>query len=99
MTTPVGETLVLVCYDIANNRRRYRVVRVIEGYGIRVQESVFECWLRPAQLRELQGKLRKVLHPQEDKLAFYQLTREDAGATVLLGVGGTLSGNPLQYYC
>ncbi|HHP7244558.1 MAG TPA: CRISPR-associated endonuclease Cas2, partial [Elainellaceae cyanobacterium] len=37
--------LVLVVYDIANNRRRQKLSKLLEGYGRRVQESVFECFL------------------------------------------------------
>ena len=37
--------LYLVCYDIANPRRLAQVARVMEGFGERVQESVFECRL------------------------------------------------------
>ena len=32
----------LICYDVVNDRRRNRVSRLLEGYGLRVQKSVFE---------------------------------------------------------
>ena len=34
---------VLVCFDIVDDRVRYRVVKTLKGYGIRGQKSVFEC--------------------------------------------------------
>ncbi|HDG96778.1 MAG TPA: CRISPR-associated endonuclease Cas2, partial [Desulfobacterales bacterium] len=33
----------LVCFDIVDDRTRQRVVKVLKGYGHRVQKSVFEC--------------------------------------------------------
>ena len=33
----------VVCFDISDNRVRYRVVKVLKGCGRRVQKSVFEC--------------------------------------------------------
>ncbi|WP_242637608.1 CRISPR-associated endonuclease Cas2 [Desulfobacter hydrogenophilus] len=33
----------LVCFDIVDNRFRYRVVKILKGYGTRVQKSAFEC--------------------------------------------------------
>jgi len=36
---------ILVTYDIENDRRRTKIHKVLEGYGISVQYSVFECFL------------------------------------------------------
>ena len=36
-----GERSLLVCYDIANENRLRKVERITEGYGYRVQKSVF----------------------------------------------------------
>ena len=33
----------LVCYDITSDRVRNKIVKTLEGYGRRVQYSVFEC--------------------------------------------------------
>ncbi len=48
---------VLVCYDITDDRRRYRVASELENFGCRVQYSVFECHLEEPQLQELQARL------------------------------------------
>jgi CRISPR-associated protein Cas2 len=46
--------LVLVTYDISDNKRRTKLATFLEGYGRRVQKSVFECWLtdktRPSRI-------------------------------------------------
>ena len=41
------------------------------NYGQRVQHSVFECLLEPAQWVEMRGKLEKVLNEEEDSLRYY----------------------------
>lgn len=83
--------LVLVCYDIADNKRRYRVVRELEAYGLRVQESVFECWLNPAQLRSLRRKLEKQIKQNEDRVAWYILRPQDRQDFRQLGCGPGLT--------
>ena len=41
---------VVVAYDIAYNKRRNKIAKCLEGYGIRVNYSVFECVLKPGSL-------------------------------------------------
>ena len=47
----------LICYDVVNDRRN-RVSRLLEGYGLRVQKSVFECVLTPDQYGLLQRRFQ-----------------------------------------
>lgn len=42
-------------------------------YGQRVQNSVFECKVDPAQLVEFKARLFKIVDPAEDSLRFYHL--------------------------
>ena len=70
--------LVLVSYDVstltkAGQRRLRRVAKTCLDYGQRVQNSVFECLVDPAQWTALQSKLLKEFHPDEDSLRFYFL--------------------------
>lgn len=62
----------VVCYDIPDDRRRTRVGKILEGFGKRVQKSVFECDLAPNHLQKLKAKLSKVVKP-EDSLRYYYL--------------------------
>lgn len=66
----------LVVYDITDNRERRRVSKVLEGYGFRVQRSVFECLLN----RSFKKKLKKNLAALELKTGFiliYQLNNNN----------------------
>ena len=51
----------LVCYDVVLDRRRTKVAHILEGYGLRVQKSVFECVLTPDQREMLNKKLAKFI--------------------------------------
>jgi hypothetical protein len=50
MTT---EQLWVIAYDSPSNKRRRKLAKLLEGYGERLQWSVFECRLQPHQLRRL----------------------------------------------
>lgn len=63
----------LVCYDICNVKRLRKVVKLMEGYGKRVQKSVFECWLYDSQLRKLKSELDRCIDSNEDDIRFYNL--------------------------
>jgi CRISPR-associated protein Cas2 len=77
----------IIAYDIADNRRRYRVAKTLLGYGERVQESVFECHLDNAQLRRMQAAIRPLLDEREDRLRYYPLCGKDAALVVWRGKG------------
>lgn len=66
--------LYVITYDIACNRRRQKVSDLLEGYGRRVQESVFECVLSRIKYRELQQKLKRHINDTEDSVRFYPLS-------------------------
>ncbi|HQU31308.1 MAG: CRISPR-associated endonuclease Cas2 [Planctomycetia bacterium] len=69
--------LVLVSYDVASNetgqRRLRRVARACKDYGQRVQYSVFECIVDPAQWTMLKERLISEIDPEKDSLRFYYL--------------------------
>jgi CRISPR-associated protein Cas2 len=62
----------VVCYDIPDDRRRNKVGKILEGFGTRVQKSVFECDIKPDHMRILKQKLSKVLMG-EDTVRYYYL--------------------------
>lgn len=70
--------MVLVSYDVSTinkigRRRLRRVAKICLDYGQRVQNSVFECIVDPAQWVAMQNKLMKTYEPEEDSLRFYFL--------------------------
>jgi len=70
--------LVLVTYDVnteseQGRRRLRRVAKLCESYGQRVQLSVFECLVDPAQWTTLRARLVDEISPDLDSLRFYFL--------------------------
>lgn len=64
---------VVVSYDIPDDRRRTKVMNLLYGYGMRVQYSVFECELRPADLEELKQRMQRLIQKETDDVRFYPL--------------------------
>lgn len=70
--------LVLVTYDVntespAGRRRLRRIARACQDFGQRVQFSVFECEVDPAQWTRLRARLLAELDVSDDSLRFYML--------------------------
>ena len=70
--------MVLVAYDVRTDtpegaKRLRRVAKICENYGQRVQNSVFECLVDPAQWVALRGRLIATIAQSEDSLRFYFL--------------------------
>lgn len=69
--------LVLISYDVSienkGQKRLRRVAKTCQNYGQRVQYSVFECVVDPAQWTALRQKLIDEIDPELDSLRFYFL--------------------------
>ena len=70
--------LMLVSYDVntvnaAGRRRLRRIAKVCENWGIRVQNSVFECTIDWAQWVTLKAQLEAICEPSVDSLRYYNL--------------------------
>jgi len=63
----------LISYDIGDDRRRRRLMRLVEGYAQRVQYSVFEGWLTESQVRRLLKRAGRYVVAPEDSLRIYTL--------------------------
>jgi len=69
---------VLVSYDVSTidkegRNRLHKVAKICQSYGQRVQNSVFECLVDPAQWATLRQKLLDTFKPSTDSLRFYYL--------------------------
>lgn len=69
---------VLVTYDVevsslGGQKRLRRVAKICVEHGQRVQNSVFECSLEPAQFEIMKERLAKEIDKEKDSLRFYNL--------------------------
>lgn len=70
--------MVLITYDVetttpAGKKRLRRVAKQCVNFGQRVQNSVFECLLDPAQFAELRHRLEEIIDTEKDSLRYYFL--------------------------
>jgi len=93
--------LMLITYDVntedrTGKRRLRRVARACLDFGQRVQFSVFECEVDPAEWARLRARLIDEIDPQLDSLRFYRLgvngkaRIEHIGAKPAIDFGGAL---------
>lgn len=86
----------LVAYDITDDRRRDRVAVILQGYGERVQYSVFLVDGRPADFVRLRSVLAASIDRDQDRVMLRDLgSRDDAArdATTYLGRRPGLTGD------
>lgn len=70
--------LVLITYDVntqdaQGSKRLRKVAKTCVNYGQRVQNSVFECLLSPAELCIVKNQLLHIMDDQKDSLRIYNL--------------------------
>ena len=93
--------MILITYDVATAtkqgpKRLRAVARACLDYGQRVQNSVFECQIDPAQWTGLRSRLIGLINPDQDSLRFYYLGRnwkrrvEHIGAKPAVDLDGPL---------
>lgn len=88
--------LVVVVYDIPDDKRRTKLSNFLEGYGRRVQYSVFECFLSLEEMRQLFEKSKKLVKPSEDNVRFYWISQE--AVSRVLTIGSEEPTGPPKYY-
>lgn len=89
----------LVSYDVstvtAEGRRRLRrIAKECQNWGMRVQNSVFECNVDWAQWTALKAKLEEIFDPKTDSLRYYNLG--NSYQEKIVHVGAKPSVNPMQ---
>ena len=67
--------IVVLIYDIVENRRRSQMVKCLEGYGVRVQKSAFEALLTEEQSERMVRKASRIINESSDSLRVYVLAK------------------------
>ena len=87
----MARTLVMVAYDVTDNRRLNRVRRFLEGYRVAGQKSCFECWVTARDLRQVLHGVGGLMDPASDRVHLYQL--DERMQVRCFGVGETFKRN------
>ena len=85
----------VIAYDIANNRRRLKVAKILESWGYRIQESVFQLRLDADSLARVRHLLSATITDAEDVIHIYPICASCAdilGAAVALDDVGLCRG-------
>lgn len=82
----MGKIHCIISYDIVDNKRRRKLVGILEGYAVRVQYSVFEGFLSRGQLKKAAKESTPYVKPSEgDSLRIYIVCAACYPKTFLLG--------------
>lgn len=78
---------IVVCYDIPDDKRRTRLSKALEGFGYRVQKSVFECEVSPQLYEKMQRRVKKIVNVGEDSVRYYHLCQSCLPKIAIWGLG------------
>lgn len=78
---------VVVCYDVVVDARRLRLARFLDGFGLRVQRSVFEARLDEAASADLVAGAQRIIDAEADGVRVYRLCETCARRVIRLGQG------------
>lgn len=87
----------IISYDIVEDKRRTRVMKLLKGYGTRVQYSVFECMLDEAELAGLGRELRELIDLNTDSVRCYRLDADALKRIAIYGIG-RVTTEPSHYF-
>jgi CRISPR-associated protein Cas2 len=86
----------IAAYDVADDRSRRRVARVLDGYGQRIQYSVYEVWVEPDELTDFRRRIGPLLaqadlfdlvpidmHPQRTRLRWQNAIESNEPVIIL----------------
>lgn len=88
----------IVSYDIADNRRRRQLDKLLLGLGDRHLESLFECWLRADQVPGVERRIRALLDPAADRLAMVPVCRDCQRRTRSHGLGRSMATQRYHFF-
>jgi CRISPR-associated protein Cas2 len=86
----------IISYDIVEDRRRTKVMKLLLGYGTRVQYSVFECYLSPQEMLKVTRELRDLIDLNTDSIRCYRLDQDTVQRIRILGIG-RVTTDPSHY--
>lgn len=72
------DMLYVIAYDISDDRRRQQFSAICEDFGVRVQYSLFECWLEAEDFDRFWRRMLDILDAGQDRLVAYVLDGNSA---------------------
>lgn len=76
----------LIAYDMADDKRRNRIVKLLLNYAYRVQYSVFEFSATDLIYKKIMNNINQIIDTKEDSILIYELCENDWDKRINLGV-------------
>jgi len=77
--------LYLIAYDITEDSLRNQIYKYLSGWGRRVQKSVFECKLKPDEIKEVTSHIQGLIGEENDRCHIYRLCAECVSLKTVIG--------------
>jgi CRISPR-associated protein Cas2 len=77
----------VVAYDMPNTKRRTKLMKLMKGFGIHTQFSLFECELDEAEHEKMLWGIRRIIDADEDAVKVYRLCRSCVAEVEVIGIG------------
>ncbi|KMO85342.1 CRISPR-associated protein Cas2 [Megasphaera cerevisiae DSM 20462] len=87
ISTTSKRFIILIIYDIVDNKRRNAMVHFLEKYGLRVQKSAFEAYVTKNKYEKLAQESSEIIDTETDSLRIYLLA--DHTSVRSWGIGDT----------
>lgn len=79
--------LFVVCYDISNDASRKQMAMRLLDFGVRIQESVFECLLDEEGYERMLKRIDKIALTTTDRVRIYRICRKCVNTIRIYGSG------------
>jgi len=86
--------LIVISYDISDDRRRSAVAQFLLDHGVRVQRSVYECRMDMDTLMDLKERLEQMIDWETDSIRYYFLCGRCEPRVLTSGFGRPPLGEP-----
>lgn len=85
--------LVMISYDVVDDKKRLKLMKFLKDYGNRVQKSVFECNLSPETYHQVRSRVEKIINKKKDRVRYYRLCKECSNKVEISGWGEVTEDN------
>lgn len=92
---PEGKVFYIAVYDIANERRLVKVLKIFRKYMTWVQNSAFEGELNSRQFHDLVKELSQVIKKEEDSIIFYHAEEQKHVGKKIIGIE---KNEPIKFF-
>ncbi len=79
--------IIVIVYDITDNKRRTKLHKFLKNYGIPTQYSVFECKIDQIELKKIKRYCKEHLNADEDSVRIYKICSRCMSNAVVQGKG------------